>query len=67
MTDRRLILERVERSLRGAALWDEVKDRVHESALGLSSGQQQSSASLGRRGAGAARRTVYPRSVRRRA
>ena len=30
-----------ERSLRGAALWDEVKDRLHESALGLSGGQQQ--------------------------
>ncbi|HEY5046366.1 MAG TPA: phosphate ABC transporter ATP-binding protein PstB [Solirubrobacteraceae bacterium] len=33
--------ERVERALRGAALWDEVKDRLHESALGLSGGQQQ--------------------------
>ncbi len=31
----------VERSLRGAALWDEVKDRIHTSALGLSGGQQQ--------------------------
>jgi phosphate transport system ATP-binding protein len=31
----------VERSLRGAGLWDEVKDRLHESALGLSGGQQQ--------------------------
>jgi len=30
-----------ERSLRGAALWDEVKDRLQESALGLSGGQQQ--------------------------
>jgi phosphate transport system ATP-binding protein len=30
-----------ERSLRGAALWDEVKDRLNESALGLSGGQQQ--------------------------
>jgi phosphate transport system ATP-binding protein len=30
-----------ERSLRGAALWDEVKDRLGESALGLSGGQQQ--------------------------
>ena len=30
-----------ERSLRGAALWDEVKNRLHESALGLSGGQQQ--------------------------
>jgi phosphate transport system ATP-binding protein len=35
-------LERiVERSLRGAALWGEVKDRLHSSALGLSGGQQQ--------------------------
>ena len=30
-----------EKSLRGAALWDEVKDRLQESALGLSGGQQQ--------------------------
>ncbi|WP_417878718.1 phosphate ABC transporter ATP-binding protein PstB [Vibrio sp.] len=33
--------ERVESSLRGAALWDEVKDRLHTSAYGLSGGQQQ--------------------------
>jgi phosphate transport system ATP-binding protein len=33
--------EIVERSLRGAALWDEVKDRLKQSALGLSGGQQQ--------------------------
>ncbi len=33
--------DRVERSLRDAALWDEVKDRLHGSALGLSGGQQQ--------------------------
>ena len=33
--------EVVERSLRGAALWDEVKDRLHSSGLGLSGGQQQ--------------------------
>jgi len=33
--------EVVEKSLRGAALWDEVKDRLHESGLGLSGGQQQ--------------------------
>ena len=33
--------ELVERSLRGAALWDEVKDRLKRSALGLSGGQQQ--------------------------
>ena len=31
----------VEKSLRGAALWDEVKDRLKRSALGLSGGQQQ--------------------------
>jgi phosphate transport system ATP-binding protein len=31
----------VEKSLRGAALWDEVKDRLDESALGMSGGQQQ--------------------------
>jgi phosphate transport system ATP-binding protein len=33
--------EVVERSLKGAALWDEVKDRLHESAFGLSGGQMQ--------------------------
>ena len=33
--------ETVERSLKGAALWDEVKDRLQESALGLSGGQMQ--------------------------
>jgi phosphate transport system ATP-binding protein len=38
----RLILEETcERALRGAALWDEAKDRLNESALGLSGGQQQ--------------------------
>lgn len=36
-----LLDETVERSLRGAALWDEVKDRLHQSALGLSGGQMQ--------------------------
>jgi phosphate transport system ATP-binding protein len=40
-SDEHEIAERVERSLRDAALWDEVKDRLHESALGLSGGQQQ--------------------------
>ncbi len=35
------IKEVVEKSLRGAALWDEVKDRLNSSALGLSGGQQQ--------------------------
>ncbi len=39
--DRRLLDEVCEHSLRGAALWDEVKDRLHESALRLSGGQQQ--------------------------
>ncbi len=33
--------EIVERSLKGAALWDEVKDRLHDNALGLSGGQHQ--------------------------
>ncbi len=37
----RALAERIEQSLRGAALWDEVKDRLHESALSLSGGQQQ--------------------------
>ncbi len=41
LRDRREIGERVERSLRSAAIWEEVKDRLHESALGLSGGQQQ--------------------------
>jgi phosphate transport system ATP-binding protein len=36
-----LLDEVCERSLKGAALWDEVKDRLHESALGMSGGQQQ--------------------------
>ena len=35
------IQNQVEKSLRGAALWDEVKDRIDDSALGLSGGQQQ--------------------------
>ncbi len=35
------VSERVERALRQAALWDEVKDRLKKSALGLSGGQQQ--------------------------
>ena len=35
------IAESVEKALRAAALWDEVKDRLHESGLGLSGGQQQ--------------------------
>ncbi len=39
--DKAFLDERVERSLQNAALWEEVKDRLHESALGLSGGQQQ--------------------------
>jgi phosphate transport system ATP-binding protein len=35
------LAERVERALRGAALWDEVKDRLKSSALAMSGGQQQ--------------------------
>lgn len=38
---RSVLDETVERSLQAAALWDEVKDRLHESALGLSGGQMQ--------------------------
>jgi phosphate transport system ATP-binding protein len=41
MTRKRDLDEVVERSLRSAALWDEVKDRLDDSALGLSGGQQQ--------------------------
>ncbi|MBO9698979.1 MAG: phosphate ABC transporter ATP-binding protein [Sporocytophaga sp.] len=39
--DQALIDEKVESSLRGAALWDEVKDKLKKSALALSGGQQQ--------------------------
>ncbi len=38
---RRKLDDVVEKALRGAALWDEIKDRLHESAMGLSGGQQQ--------------------------
>ncbi|WP_341350350.1 phosphate ABC transporter ATP-binding protein PstB [Parendozoicomonas haliclonae] len=38
---KRVLDETVEWALKGAALWDEVKDRLHDSALGLSGGQQQ--------------------------
>ena len=41
VTDRHVLDETMERSLKRAALWDEVKDRLHESALGLSGGQMQ--------------------------
>lgn len=39
--NRRLLDEKVEDALRGSALWDEVKDRLNESAYNLSGGQQQ--------------------------
>ncbi|WP_018921600.1 phosphate ABC transporter ATP-binding protein PstB [Salsuginibacillus kocurii] len=39
--NKKKLRELVEKSLREAALWDEVKERLHESALGLSGGQQQ--------------------------
>jgi phosphate transport system ATP-binding protein len=39
--DEKVVVERVERALRQAALWDEVKDRLEESGLRLSGGQQQ--------------------------
>jgi len=39
--DKKILDEIVERSLRGAAIWDEVKDRLNENAYGLSGGQQQ--------------------------
>jgi phosphate transport system ATP-binding protein len=41
VTDKAVLQETLERSLRGAALWNEVKDRLHESAFGLSGGQMQ--------------------------
>ncbi|MEM7809575.1 MAG: phosphate ABC transporter ATP-binding protein PstB, partial [Planctomycetota bacterium] len=39
--NKKVLAEACEKSLRGAALWNEVKDRLDESALGLSGGQQQ--------------------------
>ncbi|REJ18550.1 MAG: phosphate ABC transporter ATP-binding protein [Bacillaceae bacterium] len=39
--DKKILDEIVEKSLRGAAIWDEVKDRLKENAYGLSGGQQQ--------------------------
>lgn len=41
LKDKRKLDEIVEKSLKGAALWEEVKDRLHKPALGLSGGQQQ--------------------------
>ncbi|EMC03733.1 phosphate ABC transporter ATP-binding protein PstB [Streptococcus mutans] len=39
--DKKILDEAVEKSLVGASIWDEVKDRLHDSAIGLSGGQQQ--------------------------
>jgi phosphate transport system ATP-binding protein len=41
ISKRQILAERVEQALRAAALWDEVKDRLHQSAVKLSGGQQQ--------------------------
>nr|WP_092073628.1 phosphate ABC transporter ATP-binding protein PstB [Dendrosporobacter quercicolus]NSL47996.1 phosphate ABC transporter ATP-binding protein [Dendrosporobacter quercicolus DSM 1736]SDM64539.1 phosphate ABC transporter ATP-binding protein, PhoT family [Dendrosporobacter quercicolus] len=41
LTNKSALNSIVEKSLRGAALWDEVKDRLHTSAMGMSGGQQQ--------------------------
>ena len=41
INDKRILEEAVENSLRGAALWDEMKDRLNDNALGMSGGQQQ--------------------------
>jgi phosphate transport system ATP-binding protein len=41
VNNRRVLDEVVEKALRGAALWDEAKDRLQDNALGLSGGQQQ--------------------------
>lgn len=41
INDKATLDETVERSLKNAAIWDEVKDRLHDSALGLSGGQAQ--------------------------
>ena len=41
INDKRTLDETVENALRGAALWDEVKDRLNDNAMGLSGGQQQ--------------------------
>lgn len=41
INNKRVLDETVEWALKSAALWDEVKDRLHESALGMSGGQQQ--------------------------
>ncbi|MDG7991894.1 phosphate ABC transporter ATP-binding protein PstB [Streptococcus pneumoniae] len=40
--DKQVLDEAVEKALQGASIWDEVKDRLYDSAIGLSGGQQQS-------------------------
>ena len=39
--DKQVLDEAVEKALQRASIWDEVKDRLHDSAIGLSGGQQQ--------------------------
>jgi len=41
VNDKRILEETVEKALTGAALWDEMKDRLNDNALGISGGQQQ--------------------------
>jgi phosphate transport system ATP-binding protein len=41
VNDKRILEDTVENALRGAALWDEMKDRLNDNALGISGGQQQ--------------------------
>ena len=41
INDKRVLEETVEKALTGAALWDEMKDRLNDNALGISGGQQQ--------------------------
>ena len=41
INNKKILEEIVEKSLKQAAIWDEVKDRMHDSAMGLSGGQQQ--------------------------
>lgn len=41
LRDKNKLMEIAEKSLKAVALWDEVKDKLHKSAMGLSGGQQQ--------------------------
>ncbi len=41
LRDKNILDEKVEKALKGAAIWDETKDRLKESAMGMSGGQQQ--------------------------